>query len=237
MAERHIVAMGGGGFSMDDPLLDRYVLDLTGASQPKVCFIPTASGDSPGYVDKFRAAFTAYGAHPAVLGLFDREVADVDGYLATHDVIYVGGGNTVNMLAIWELHGVDAALRTAWENGVVLAGLSAGANCWFEAFTTDSFRAGGADPARGLGLLPGSFSPHHSSEPARRPAFGRLIGDGTLPPGYACDDYAAMHFSGRTHQAITSRPEAAAYRVSPTGDGFEETKLTAVHLGELPGTG
>lgn len=228
---RHIVAMGGGGFSDDDPLLDRYVLDLVDAPRPAVCFIPTASGDAPGYIDKFHAAFTAYGAQPAVLGLFQREIDDIDEFLEAQDVVYVGGGNTVNMLAIWKLHGVDAALRRAWERGVVLAGLSAGANCWFEAFTTDSFRIGGADPAAGLGLVSGSFSPHHSGEPARRPAFGRLIADGTLPAGYACDDYAAIHVAENDHRAIASRPEASAYRVTRVDDGYEETRLPATALG------
>ena len=120
----------------------------------------------------------------------------------------------------------------AWENGVVLAGLSAGANCWFEAYTTDSFRIGHADPASGLGFLKGSFSPHHSSEPARRPEYARLIAAGEIPPGYACDDYAAIHFADDAHQAITSRPEASAYRVNHTDDGsFDEIQLTAAHLG------
>jgi len=232
MTERHIVAMGGGGFSMDDPLLDRFVLDLVDSPSPKVCFVPTASGDSPGYVDKFCAAFTAYGAQPSVLSLFYREVDNIVEFLGTQDAIYVGGGNTVNMLKIWEIHGVDEAMRAAWQGGVVLAGLSAGANCWFDAFTTDSYHVGGADPAVGLGLLAGSFSPHHSSEPARRPAFAKLIAEGTLPAGYACDDYAAIHFSGDAHQAITSRPGAAAYRVSPgEGDTFDEVQLTAAYLG------
>ncbi len=114
----------------------------------------------------------------------------------------------------------------------MLAGLSAGANCWFEAFTTDSFRVGRADPARGLAFLGGSFSPHHSSEPARRPEFAKLIASGEIPAGYACDDFAAIHFAGEAHQAITSRPEAAAYRVSPTdGDGFDEVRLTGAYLG------
>lgn len=120
----------------------------------------------------------------------------------------------------------------AWATGVVLAGLSAGANCWFEAFTTDSFRIGHADPAEGLGFIKGSFSPHHSSEPARRPEYAKLIAAGSIPAGYACDDYAAIHFAGSAHQAVTSRPDAGAYRVSPAdGGSFDEVKLTAAYLG------
>ncbi len=232
MSERHIVAMGGGGFSMDDPLLDRFVLDLVDAAKPKVCFIPTASGDAPGYSEKFQTAFTAYGAEPSVLSLFYRDIPDAAHHLMSQDIIYVGGGNTVNMVAIWKLHRVDQALRAAWESGVVLAGLSAGANCWFEAFTTDSYKIGNADPAEGLGFLKGSFSPHHSSEPARRPRFNELVGDGTLPEGYACDDFAAIHFRGdASHQAVTSHPDAGAYRVNRGEDGAsEEIKLTAALL-------
>lgn len=233
MAERHIVAMGGGGFSMDDPLLDRFVLDLVDTPSPAVCFIPTASGDSPSYADKFHAAFIAYGAQPTVLNLFYRDIEDIAHHLMSQDIIYVGGGNTVNMLAIWKLHRVDHALRAAWESGVVLAGLSAGANCWFEGFTTDSFKLGNADPAAGLGLIKGSFSPHHSSEPARRPAFNALVGAGKLPAGYACDDYAAIHFRGdASHLAVTSRPDAGAYRVNRgAGDTADEVELTTAYLG------
>lgn len=217
---------------MDDPLLDRFVLDLVDSPSPKVCFVGTASGDSPGYADKFHAAFTTYGARPSVLNLFDREVDNLVEFLGTQDVIYVGGGNTVNMLAIWKLHRVDEALRAAWEGGVVLAGISAGANCWFEAFTTDSFRKGAADPAEGLGFLRGSFSSHHSNEPARRTTFTQLIAEGSLPAGYGCDDFAAIHFAGEAHEAITSRPEAAAFRVSPGASGTcDEVKLTAAYLG------
>ncbi len=224
--------MGGGGFTMEDPLLDRYVLGLLDSPKPAVCFVPTASGDSLSYIEKFTTAFTAYGAEPSVLRLFERDVDDIVGFLATRDLIYVGGGNTLNMLAIWNLHGVDTALRTAWESGVVLAGLSAGAGCWFEAFTTHSFGADTAAAGEGLGFLEGSFSPHHSSEPTRRPAVARMIADGTLPPGYACDDFAAIHFRDDTHRAIVSRPDAAAYRVTPgDGDTWSETRLDGAYLG------
>lgn len=233
MAGRHIVAMGGGGFSMEDPLLDRYVLDLVDKPAPRVCFIPTASGDADGYIEKFMAAFTAYGAAPSVLRLFQREVADIGSFLGEQDLIYVGGGSTVNMLKIWEIHGVDKALRMAWATGVVLAGISAGANCWFEAFTTDSFGVGTAQPAEGLGFIKGSFTPHYSNEPARRPSLLELVASGGLPDGYACDDYAAIHFAGSRAKAIVSRPEAAAYRLSATDDppGVSEVLLTATYLG------
>ena len=132
-----------------------------------------------------------------MLRLFDRRVADVVAFLGEQDVVYVGGGNTAVMLAAWRVHGVDEALRAAWAGGVVLAGMSAGANCWFEACTTDSFLQGTAEPLRdGLGLVEGSFTPHYGGEPARRPRLHELVAAGSLPAGIACDDFAAVHVVG-----------------------------------------
>ena len=219
--ERHIVAMGGGGFTMDDPLLNRYVLDLVDAARPKVCFLPHATAALPVYVLRFLDAFPASRFEPTYLDLFNRTVEDVAGFLAEQDLIYVGGGNTANLLAIWRVHGVDGALRAAWESGVVCCGMSAGANCWFEASTTDSFLLGQADPLRdGLGLLPGSFTPHYDAEEARRPALRALVGSGAFPEGLACDDFAALHFVGAEPvEAVASRPGAGAYRVTRGPDG------------------
>ena len=148
------------------------------------------------------------------------------------DAVYVGGGNTANMLAIWRVHGLDRALRGAWEAGVVLAGLSAGSNCWFEAATTDSFGPLAA-LKDGLGLVPGSHSPHYDGEPARRPTFQRLIGAGELPDGYAADDGAALVFHGTDlHEVVASRPAARGYRVvrGLAGEAIE-TELPTRYLG------
>jgi dipeptidase E len=228
VSDRHIVAMSGGGFSMDDPLLDRYVLSLVNTSErPKICFLPTATAAVPVYLRRFFDAFPARMFEPIYLDLFDRAVANVRSFLAEQDVIYVGGGNTANMLAIWRLHGVDDALRAAWEAGVVCCGLSAGANCWFEASTTDSFLQGNADPLLdGLGLIPGSFCPHYDGEPERRPRFRQLIGEGVLPAGIACDDFAAVHIVDReVHEALASTEGAGAYRVRIGADGVEEEAI------------
>jgi dipeptidase E len=224
---RQIVAMGGGGFLMDDPVLDRFVLSLIDARRPKVCFLPTASGDHPANEAALAEAFPAAGFDATVLHLFDRDVADITAFLGDQDLLYVGGGNTVSMLAVWRAHGVDAALRAAWEAGVVLAGVSAGANCWFEACTTDSFLLGRADPLLdGLGFVGGSFTPHYDGETARRPAVHELIAAGALPDGYACDDGAALHVvDGEVREAVGSRPGPRAFRVQRTGDAVAETPL------------
>jgi dipeptidase E len=238
-----IVAMGGGGFSMEpeNPMLDEFALELAAVhaaitghdpARPRACFIGTASGDSAGYIENFHVAFDPV-AETDHLGLFDRTVGDIATFLVGKDLIYVGGGNTANMLAIWRLHGVDTALRAAWQAGVVLAGLSAGSNCWFEAATTDSYGPELAPLMDGLGFLPGSHSPHYDGEPQRRPLYQRLVGEGALPAGYAADDGAALVFRGTDlEECVSSRPDAACYRVERAGGGgASETRLPTRYLG------
>jgi len=238
MNERTIVAMGGGGFSMepDNPLLDDFVLASAraarGRERPRVCFLATASGDSPSYVADFYAAF-ARRAEATHLALFIRTVDDIEAFLVDQDVVYVGGGNTENLLAIWRVHGVDRALRRAWEAGVIMTGLSAGSLCWFESGTTDSFGTGLAALSGGLGFVPGSHAPHYDGEPARRPHYQRLVADGILASGYAADDGAALIFRGPDLvEVVASRPDARGYRVErdAAGDAIE-TALPTRYLG------
>ena len=213
--ERHIVALGGGGFSdePDNPLLDDYILSLTGKSTPKVCFVPTASGDSPVYVTRFGESFPPARAEAVPLALFHRTIEDLRAFVLSQDVVYVGGGNTVNMLAVWRAHGLDTILRAAWEAGVILCGTSAGALCWFEGGTTDSMGTGLAPLHDGLGFLPGSFCPHYDSELERRPTYRKFVADG-LPGGYAADDGVGLHFQGtQLVEAVSSRPAAQAFQV------------------------
>jgi peptidase E len=230
--ERIVVAMGGGGFST----LDEHVLDLAranrGRDRPRVCFLGTASGDSPDYIASFYAAY-ARRSEASHLPLFIRTIDDIEGFLLDQDAVYVGGGNTENMLAIWRVHGVDSALRSAWESGVVMTGQSAGSLCWFETGTTDSFGPGLAALSGGLGFVPGSHAPHYDGEENRRPVYHRLIADGTIPAGHAADDGAALIFRGTAlAEVVSSRPEARGYRVErgPTGDAVE-TELPTRYLG------
>ncbi len=235
MAGRRIVALGGGGFSMepDNPLLDDYILGLCGRDQPRVCFLPTASGDDAGYATRFYTAFGRRGCRVAHLPLFQRQDADPCAFLLDQDVVYVGGGNTANMLAIWRVHGVDQALRAAWEAGVVLCGLSAGSLCWFESGVTDSFGLPLAPLHGALGFLPGSHCPHYDGEPGRRPTYQRCVAAGLLPPGVAADDGCALHYQDTQLTAVVaSRPTAQAYRVEQGPDGSAtETPLPARYLG------
>lgn len=218
MGERHIVAMGGGGFTDDDPLIDDYILSLTGKERPRVCFIPTASGDAASYVERFYAAFTRRSCEPTHLSLFQLPYPAIGDILRSHDVVYVGGGSTANMLAIWRMHGLDETLRQAWERGVVLAGISAGGLCWFEAGVTDSLSPELVPWRDGLGFLPGSFCPHYDGEELRRPVFTKLVREG-FPPGYAADDCVALHFvDTELREVVSSREGARAYRVGPDGE-------------------
>jgi peptidase E len=226
----HVITLGGGGFSMepDNPLLDAYVLSFAPRARPRVCFVPTASGDAVSYVASFYRAFSRLDAHTSDLPLFTREGYDLRTFVLAQDVIYVGGGNTANLLAVWRLHGLDAILREALEGGAVLCGISAGMNCWFEASTTDSFGPRIAPLRDGLGFVPGSACPHYDGEPQRRPAYRALVDDG-FPPGWAADDGAALRFSadGTFTEAVASRPDARAYRVEPGS----ETPLPTRYLG------
>jgi peptidase E len=205
--------MGGGGFMAEpDSPLDALLLSLSPARRPRICFVPTPAGDSDRVIAGFFEAFSRRDCEPSCLRLFGAPERPVD-HLAEQDVIYVSGGNTANALALWRLHGIDRALRDAWDRGAVLGGVSAGANCWFEACVTDSFGPD-LDPLDdGLGLLPGSFCPHFDSEELRRPVYRQLV-DAGFAPGYAADDGAALHFVGRElREVVASRPGAQAYRV------------------------
>jgi dipeptidase E len=232
-----IVAMGGGGFSMEPEnlLLDRYVLHLAGVNRPRICFLPTASGDAAEYIVRFYAAFSALPCAPAHLSLFKPPSADLRAFLLGQDVIYVGGGNTKSMLALWREWDIHTILREAWRAGVILAGLSAGAICWFESGITDSI-PGDLTVLPCLGFLPGSACPHYDGEAARRPAYQHFVASGQIAPGYAADDGAALHFVGtRLERVVTSRLQARAYRVERAGDTARETELEPDYLG-APGT-
>jgi peptidase E len=213
---RRILALGGGGFTAgpQDAALDDLVLELSPRREPRVCFLPTASGDPDAQVVRFHQAYADRPCRPSVLSLFRRadDPVPLAERLLSQDVIYVGGGSMRNLLAIWRAHQLDALLAACWRRGIALAGLSAGAMCWF---TGGVSRSGGRPEATGgLGLLPGSLSVHLTGEPSRLPAFHEAIRLGTLPDGWALDDGAGLLFEDRgLVRAVSARREARALRV------------------------
>jgi peptidase E len=193
--------------------------------------VPTASGDADDYIVRFFRAFGSR-AETRYLALFRRLEADLAATIMAQDVIYVGGGSTPNLLAIWRLFGLDRIFAEAWRAGVVLAGLSAGALCWFEGGVTDSLGTGFRRLDGGLGYLPGSMCPHYDGESERRPVYERLIASGELPDGWAADDGAALVFRGtELAEVVTSRPGARAWRVRRDGDAAVHDELPARYLG------
>ncbi len=226
--------MGGGGFSMEprNPKLDDFVLSLARRRRrPRVCFVGTASGDSDYYIRRFHEAFPPSRAAATHLTFFDRTVSDLKSFAMDQDVVYVGGGSTANMLAVWRLHGLDKVLRAAWNAGVVMAGISAGAICWFEDGLTDSFGMPFRGLNDGLGFVRGACSPHYDGERERRPALMRLIKRG-FPPTLALDDGAAAHFVGRRlEEIVSSRRKARAMRVELIKGAVVERALPVRYLG------
>ena len=221
--------MGGGGFTMEpeNPALDDYVLGLAeGVPMPRICLLPTASGDGEAQIRQFHATFGARNCEPMHISLFrlgSRPIPLRETLLAQH-VIYVGGGSMLGLLAVWRALGLDGILRECWESGVVLAGLSAGAMCWFEWGVTSSL--GSPAPSTGLGFLPGSMSVHMDGEPGRLPVCRDAIATGAMPPGYAADDGVALRFTGtELTETVSSRPNRRALRLAADGETALEPRL------------
>ena len=234
---KHVIAIGGGMMMPEGhvPLHLDHVLRLTGKREPRICVLNTAAGDDPRWAMLMYDRFAGHPARVSHLALFPMpNVADPADLLLSQDAIFVGGGSVANMLAVWRVHELDVIMRKAWHDGIVLSGSSAGGICWFEGGTTDSFGRELRPFTDGLGLLAGSYCPHYNSEPGRRPLYHKLIADGTLPAGLACDDGVGAHFvDEELAEVIADRPGSAAYRVGP---GITEIRLEARYLGEAAKT-
>jgi dipeptidase E len=231
-----IVALGGGGFSMekDGSLLDDYVLSLLERPRPRVCFLPTASGDADHYVVRFYRRFSP-SCDASHVSLFRRDQGtggvedDLAAHLLSQDLIYVGGGNMVSMLGAWRAHGLDSILRKAWRRGIVMCGPSAGSLCWFEQ-ALSAFH-GAPRPVRGLGVLPYSNCVHYDAEPARREEYHRAVAEG-MSAGFAVEDGVGLHFRGtQLERVVSSRPGGRAFMVRRHGASVREAPLEAEYLG------
>ncbi len=231
--ERNIIAMGGGGFLMDETnhLLDDYILATSTAATPRICFVPTAGGDSQLRIDQFYAFFGQKNCTPSHLSLFRGHTDQWEAFLKDQDIIYVGGGNTRNMLVLWKEWGIDRIIRQCYVEGKILCGVSAGSICWFEHGLTDSI------PTRltkldCLGILKGSNCPHFDGEPQRQEVYKQLIQSGDMYPGIGADDYCALHFKNEElFNIVTAKQEAGAYFIT-AGAGTPKIKpLKVKYLG------
>ncbi|HEU4884662.1 MAG TPA: peptidase E [Longimicrobium sp.] len=233
ITQGQIVAFGGGGFAMepDNPLLDDYVLSLTGKDRPRVCLIPTASGDSAAWLDRFYDLFTEDRCEPTHLSLFSRSVDDLYEFLSEQDVIYASGGNTVNLLAIWRAQGLAEVLPRVLAQGTIACGVSAGALCWFERGVTDSYGPGLNPLENGLGFLSGSFCPHFDSDPRRPFTYPEYVRK-TGVAGTAVDDGVALHYvDGQLRRIVSSRPDARAWRMTPEAGEVRVERVDPEYLG------
>ncbi len=223
-AQGRIFAIGRGA----NPILIRKFCELTGKDHPRICYLPTASGDPTEMITWWNALSIElnFEAHVQKLFIssFDQSY-DFDELLLSMDAIYVGGGNTVNMLAIWREHGIDQILRQAMTQGILLGGGSAGGICWFQGGLTDS-RPKILTPMSALGWIEGSFAPHYLSEPGRRAYFHQYILDGSLVDGYGCDDTVGLYFeNGKLIKAYGSAQDAKAFFVRKVAGQIQETPI------------
>ena len=228
--KRVVIAMGDGGTDDRNPLMDLYILAQSNVRRPKICFLGTASGDNQGYIGHFEYLFKRYPCQPCHLSLFHPHTADIADFIHSMDIVYVGGGQTKSMIGLWKEWGLDKILRDAYNTGVILSGGSAGAVCWFKECITDSI-PGRLTVMPCLDILPDSYCPHFASQ-ERRAAYANHVREMKISPGYACDDYAAVHFvDGMFHRAISNRPYAKAYHVSMTENGVQQRRLYTKWLG------
>ncbi|MDR6484746.1 Type 1 glutamine amidotransferase-like domain-containing protein [Paraburkholderia terricola] len=237
---RRILAIGGGGFMMEDgpSPIDKHIVSLIGKARPNICYLATPSGDLPAHLDKFHAVYGDLGSDTSHLAFFRQPearsipVADFPARLLDQDAIFVGGGNTRSALAVWREWGVDTAVRKAWENGVLIAGMSAGAMCWFEAGLTDSFWGPTYRPLDCLGLLPGGCAVHYSSDPKRRTSLHAALKASAIPASIAIDDFSAVLYEGASIDRVFSwRPGSTAHRVYREANSVIETALQTVCIG------
>jgi dipeptidase E len=229
---KQIIPIGGGGFYRDSEnlALEKYVVAQSGAEHARVCFVPTASGEPDHYLSSFYAAFLKLGCQPSVLSFFKR-TPDLRSFLLNQDVIFVGGGNTKSLLAVWRDWGVVDILRQAWESGVVLTGVSAGAICWFEQGLTDSF-SDHLRPLECLGFIPGSCCPHYDGEPQRRPSYHKLLTSEEIRAGVAIEDWTGVHYLGKEiHRVVSSKRGARAYSMRAVYGSVQEVPLPTEYIG------
>jgi len=226
--KKQIIAIGGGGMFNNTPTypIEQYVLQQTGKTKPNVCFMATATGDADRNIVRFYEIFGKLSCERTHLSLF-ASPKNIESIIYAQDVIYVGGGNTKNMLALWREWNLDKILYQAYEKGIILAGMSAGSICWYEEGISD-YIATELNPIKALGFLKGSHCPHFDTEQQRRPSYCAMVGSGTLQGGIAADDDVALHYiDGQLNKVVSAKSTSKAYKIeqSSADPGFHIVPL------------
>ena len=220
-----IIVIGGGGFGghSQNFLIEDYILKQARCDNPSICFLPTASAENDAYIARFFEVFSQLQCQPKVLRLFQR-TPDVKSLILNSDIIYVGGGNTKSMLAVFKAWGIDQLLQQSNQQGTVLAGVSAGMICWYEQGITDSYQDK-MDILPCLSMIPGCACPHYDSEGDRQPLVHQLIQDNIIQECIAVEDGAAIHYKDhKHHRSIAFQPQKNAYTVKLVGGSITEEK-------------
>ena len=221
-----IIAIGGGGFGRNPNhnKIEKYILGQSNKANPNIVFIPTASAEDKSYIVNFYSCFSKLECRPSHINFFQR-TPRLNSIINQADIIYVGGGNTKSMLAVWREWNLDRLLEKAYKNGKILCGVSAGAICWFEQGITDSW-ASNLNTMDCLGFVGGMACPHYQEEKDRRPTVHKMLKQGNCMPGYAIDGGAAIHFkNGDYHASIQFYPVSRVYHVSVVDGNINEEKM------------
>ena len=221
--KKQIIAIGGGGFgrSPGEGIIEKYILDQSDKDKPNICFIPTATGDNEAYKVNYYSTFSKLNCSPVHLDFFKR-TPDLEELIKHQDIIFVGGGNTKSMLAVWKDWGLDLILKEAYERGVIMCGVSAGAICWFEEGVTDSWSEE-LKVMDCLGFVKGACCPHYDEEPQRRPSLSKFLTEGVMQSCYAVDGGCALHIENEEeYKAVVFAKDKNAYCVDLENDEVKE---------------
>jgi aminopeptidase N len=229
--DKQIIALGGGGFGRNpgDGVIEQYILDQTGKEKPNICFIPTATGDNEAYKVNYYSTFSKLDCNPIHLDFFKR-TPDLEQLIPQQDAIFVGGGNTKSMLAVWKDWNLDKLLKDAYEKGVVMSGVSAGANCWFERAVVDSWEED-LRVIDCMGFVKGNCCPHYDEEPQRRPAVKKFLEDGIVDSFYSVEGNCALHIKNdNEYLSVDFGKEKNAYIVSIDDDKIKEAAFNRLSI-------
>ena len=231
MTQRQIIAIGGGGFGRNpgEGIIERYILDQSKSEKPRICFIPTATGDDEGYKESYYSTFSMFNCKPVHLDFFKR-TPDLEELIMEQDIVFVGGGNTKSMLAVWRDWGLDKLLKRAYEKGTIMCGVSAGAICWFDSGITDSWSSD-LRLMNCLAFTKGACCPHFDEEPERRPTVHRMIKDKDISECIAIDGGCALHLINEApHGSIVFSENKNAYCVSMENDVIDESPYPSIDI-------